>query len=83
MDGDTSIDGCGVFPDTPIGEGTRIRFQLDEDRQQDISVYVEDGILHVYGMYRPVIITFDQPNHFLVDTVRWHSRESQENQEGR
>lgn len=75
MVGDTFVDGCGVYPDAPIGKGTRIRFKLDEDRQQDISVYVEDGILHICGMYRPVIITFDQPNHFTVDTVRWHRKE--------
>lgn len=68
MKANTFIDGCGVLPDTPIGDGTRIRFQLDEDRQKDISVFVEDGKLRVYGMYQQLIITFDQPNHIDIHT---------------
>ena len=67
----TFIDGCGVYKDTPIGEGTRIRLRLAEDRQQDISVYLEDGVLHIFGMYRPLIIESVQPNHITIDTKRW------------
>lgn len=67
----TSIDGCGVFRDTPIGDDIRIRLQLDKDRQQDISVFLEDGVLHVFGMYRPLIITEVEQNHVIIDTKRW------------
>lgn len=67
----TFLDGCGVLADTDIGRDVRIRFRLAEDRQQDISVVVQDGELHIYGQYRPVIITFDQANHISVGTQVW------------
>lgn len=75
---DTFIDGCGVLKDTVIGKGTRIRFRLAEDRQQDVSVVLENGQLHIYGMYRPVIISFDQPNHFSVETLVWSIEKDEE-----
>jgi hypothetical protein len=68
---DTFIDGCGVVSDTPIGTGTRIRFRLEDDRQQDISVYLEDGVLHVLGMYRPLVVVSVEDNHVDVSTIRW------------
>lgn len=68
---DTFIDGCGVISDTPIGEGTRIRFKLEENRQQDISVYVEDGVLHILGQYRPLISVVVEDNHIDVATKVW------------
>lgn len=80
---DTFVDGCGVVADGPIGNGTRIRFKLDEDRQQDISVYVQDGILHIIGQYRPLVAVRLEENHIDVGSVRWPKRDSQENQEGR
>jgi hypothetical protein len=68
---DTYIDGCGVVADEPIGEGTRIRFKLEENRQNDISVYVEDGVLHILGQYRPLVVVKVEPNHIDVTTERW------------
>lgn len=69
---DTFVDGCGVFKDTPVGKGTRIRFRLAEDRQQDITVHVEDGRLHIYGMYRPLLLGLsNDDNYFNVDTEVW------------
>lgn len=69
---DTFIDGCGVLKDTPVGKGIRIRFRLAEDRQQDITVHVEDGRLHIYGMYRPLVLglTVDD-NYVSVGTMVW------------
>lgn len=68
----TFIDGCGLFADTPIGEDTRIRFRLAEDRQQDISVFLYKGVLHVYGMYRPLVIVMSgEDNHLGLDTKVW------------
>ena len=80
---DTFVDGCGVVADGPIGSGTRIRFKLDEDRSQDISVYVRDGVLHVIGQYRPVLVVAVEENHIDVVTERWPKRGTQEDQEGR
>lgn len=71
MDPDTFVDGCGVVADKPLGEGTRIRFRLESDRQQDISVYVEDGVLHILGQYRPLIATTLESNHIDIVTERW------------
>lgn len=72
----TFIDGCGVFHDTPIGEGTRIRFKLNDDRQQDISVFVENGVLHVFGMYRPLLLGLTKNNNYIsIDTKVWPKRE--------
>ena len=65
---DTFVDGCGLLWDSPIGTGTRIRFVIDEDRQKDITAFVQDGKLHVYGVYQQLIITFDQPNHIELHT---------------
>lgn len=77
----TFVDGCGVFPDTPIGEGTRIRFRLAKDRQQDISVYVENGRLHILGMYRPLLLglTPNNDNYINVDTQVWKKDEAANN----
>ena len=74
-DADTFIDGCGVISDTPIGEGTRIRFKLMDDRQQDVSVYVEDGVLHILGQYRPLIAVTVEDNHIDVATKVWPKKE--------
>lgn len=68
---DTFIDGCGVALDLPIGEGTRIRFKLEEDRQQDITVFVKDGALHIQGMNRPVFVHWPEENYIQVGTVDW------------
>jgi hypothetical protein len=71
---DTYVDGCGVLNDIPLGEGTRIRLRLSEDRQQDISIFVDDGIVHVYGMYRPLNAAQIEDNHICVDTKVWPKR---------
>lgn len=71
----TFVDGCGVVADGPIGEGTRIRFKLDEDRQQDVSVYVEDGVLHVLGQYRPLVVVTVEDNHVDIATKVWPKKE--------
>ena len=65
---DTFVDGCGLLWDSPIGTGTRIRFVIDEDRQKDITAFIQDGKLHVYGVYQQLIIYFDQPNHIELHT---------------
>lgn len=65
---DTFVDGCGLLWDGPIGTGTRIRFVIDEDRQKDITAFVQDGKLHIYGVYQQLIISFDQPNHIEIAT---------------
>lgn len=65
---DTFVDGCGLLWDAPIGTGTRIRFVIDEDRQKDITAFVQDGKLHIYGVYQQLIISFDQPNHIELHT---------------
>ena len=70
---DTFVDGCGVFADAPVGKGTRIRYQQHEDRQQDISVYLEDGKLHVLGMYRPLLVSYVEDNHLTIETERWNN----------
>jgi hypothetical protein len=70
-DPNTYIDGCGLIADEPIGKDVRIRFRLDEDPQQDISVYLQDGILHIAGQYRPVIVTRLEENHVDVVTKKW------------
>lgn len=75
----TFVDGCGVFKDTVIGKGTRIRFRLAEDRQQDISVFVEDGMLHIYGMYRPLSLGLTgEQNYVNVDTQVWTIEKEEE-----
>lgn len=72
-DPDTFVDGCGVFADTPLGEGTRIRFRLQDDRQQDVSVFVQDGQLHIYGQYRPLLLVLDgNNNHMRIETEAWN-----------
>jgi hypothetical protein len=68
---DTLIDGYGVIPDTPIGIGTRIRFRLEESGQYDITAYVEDGVLHVAGQYRPLVTVVVEENHVDIVTKRW------------
>lgn len=68
---DTYLDGCGVVPDTPLGVGTRIRFKLENNPQQDISVYVEDGILHIVGQYRPLVCVSVEENHIDIATKVW------------
>lgn len=68
---DTLIDGYGIIPDVPIGKGTRIRFRLEESGQQDISVYLEDGILHIVGQYRPLVTVVVEENHVDIATKKW------------
>lgn len=52
---DTFIDGGGVIPDAPLPAGTWIRFILDPAlRDNDIIAHVQDGKLHVRGVYRPL-----------------------------
>ena len=81
---DTFIDGGGVIDDVPLGEGTRIRFWIDEDRQNDISVFVKDNVLHILGQYRPLTSVVVDGNHLDVTTVKWTPDESrQANQERR
>ena len=81
---DTFIDGGGVIADVPLGEGTRIRFWIDEDRQNDISVFVKDNVLHVVGQYRPLTTVIVEENHVDVTTVKWNANESrQTHKEGR
>ncbi len=76
MEADTYIDGCGVVADTPIGTGTRIRFRSTESGQHDISVYMEDGVLHVLGQYRPLAVVVVEENHVDVSTIRWIGEEA-------
>lgn len=68
MSDDTFIDGCGTIADVPIGSGTRIRLKLDDDRQKDISVFVQDGVLHVVGQYLPLVISPVERNYIEIDT---------------
>lgn len=75
---DTFVDGCGVLHDIPIGEGVRIRFKLVDDRQQDISVFVQDGQLHIYGQYRPLVLALDgNNNHVRIETQVWTTKKEE------
>lgn len=65
---DTFVDGCGTISDEVIGSGTRIRFKLDEDRNRDISVFVQDGVLHIIGQYLPLIVSPVERNYVEVNT---------------
>lgn len=78
---DTYIDGCGVLPDEPIGTGTRIRFRLTEDPQQDVSVYLHGGVLHIAGQYRPVRVLRLEENHVDITTKVWRKPNVQTEEE--
>jgi hypothetical protein len=62
----TAIDGGGVILDEPLPDGTRIRFRLGDKGCHDVSVYVEDGVLHVSGQYRPLLLALVERNHLEV-----------------
>lgn len=51
-----SLDGGGVTADEPLvfGEGRRLRVHLTDDRDADLTVAVEGGVLVVRGMGQPV-----------------------------
>jgi hypothetical protein len=53
---DTWIDGGGVLPDRPLDAGSRIRFSPTGDPSDDIVAYVQDGALHVRGMWKMIDI---------------------------
>lgn len=63
-----SVDGGGVFPDTPL-HGTRLRVHLTDDPAHDLTVYVEDGRLHVAGQYARLHVRQDEPHRVSVETV--------------
>ena len=71
MSDNTYLDGCGIHRDLSVGKDTRILFQLDDDRQQDISVHLEDGVLHIYGVYRPLIVMPEEANRIGITTEFW------------
>ena len=64
---DTFLDGGGVLPDTELPEGTRIRFRLLGGNAEAVNVFVEDGVLHVVGQYRPVHARRVGANHLTVE----------------
>lgn len=70
----TAIDGCGVFEDTPLPKGTRIRFRLGSAGKHDVNAYVEDGVLHIIGQYRPLLLTLTERNHLEVSVEDWDAR---------
>lgn len=60
---DTFIDGCGVIKDQPLPEGTRLRLRPVPGRDDlDISVYVEDGRVHLAGQYARLVAWSTEPN---------------------
>lgn len=67
----TFIDGCGVVHDVPMGTDVRIRFRLSDDPQQDISVYLQSGVLHIAGQYRPLRVVHMEENHVDITTKVW------------
>jgi hypothetical protein len=64
---DTWISGGGVFLDTPLPVGTRIRLSPTGRAEDDVEVYVEDGAVHVVGHRRPLFVIPEQPNHVIIE----------------
>lgn len=63
-----SLDGGGVFPDKPLPVGTRLRISFGEP-SGDVTVFVEDGRLHVIGQYSRVVAERIEANHFELFTI--------------
>jgi hypothetical protein len=64
---DTFVDGGGVFPDTELPPGARVHFRLLGGAAEAVNVYVEDGVLHVVGQYRPVHVRRVDTNHLTIE----------------
>lgn len=65
----THIDYGGAFPDEELPDGTRIRFHLNDDPRQAITVCIEDGRLVLTGQYRALLTDREAPNKISVWTV--------------
>lgn len=64
-----SIDGCGVTPDQPLPDGTRLRVGLDADPRNDVSIFVHRGRIHVVGQYGRVVAEKVAPNYVELFTL--------------
>ncbi len=74
MPDDTFVDGCGMKKDEPLGEGVRIRYKTNGRAQDDLTVYVQDGHLYVYGMNCPIVIEPVSFNHVRIRAGRFNPR---------
>jgi cytosine/adenosine deaminase-related metal-dependent hydrolase len=63
---DTYVDGGGVFADTPLDAGTRLRLCPTDDPTEDVNVWVNDGKIHVVGQYSPLAVRHAALNHVIV-----------------
>ena len=63
-----SIDGGGVFPDSPLPAETRLRIGTGNPRE-DVSVFVEGNRIHVIGQYGRVVAERLAPNHIELFTI--------------
>lgn len=63
------LDGGGVIPDGELPDG-RLRIRLTDDPAEDVSVYVEDGRLHVAGQYARLCVRQVEAHRISVETKR-------------
>jgi hypothetical protein len=64
-----SFDGGGVFPDEFISDGDRLRLSFTGEGSEDVTLYVEDGELHIFGQYTALLIDRVEANHVALHTV--------------
>jgi hypothetical protein len=64
------MDGGGVVPDVDLPENSRVTFLLP-GADQAVTAWVEGGVLHVAGQYRPVVVERVAANHVTVGLQRW------------
>lgn len=63
------LDGGGVIADRELADHTRLRVRLTDNPADDVSVYVEDGRLHVAGQYARLCVRQVEANRVSVTPV--------------